>query len=100
MVPVIGPIRSQLLQPLPDVLEKARLVVVYEDAGSYVHRGNEDHSLADPALAKALFDIVGDANQLAPLFRLIPKVVCERLHPDLSPRDWVSCRHASGHPAY
>ena len=62
--------RRELVEPLERVLEDAGLVVVDPDAGGDVHRRDEHEPLGDAGLVDGGLDVVGDADELAPLVRV------------------------------
>ena len=67
-------------EPLERVLEEAGLVVVDPDRRGDVHRGHEDEPLAHAALVDGVLDVVGDADERAPLGRLEREVGGVRGH--------------------
>jgi len=81
-VRLAGPVMAVILAvvrqpfcPFVNVVQNTRLVVVDEDPGRDVHRGDEDHALLHAALLHALGNRVGDPHVLAVLRRIEPEVV-------------------------
>src|SRR5258705_3205079 len=60
------PRRDALLEPVQNVRPESRLVVVDEDGGGDVHRGDEHQALRDAGSGTTGLDVVGDVDDLLP----------------------------------
>lgn len=70
----------KVLQPLVNVFDQSGFVVVHINAGSNVHRGNEDHAFAHAALADDLLHLRRDVYIGPVRLGVKFKVFRERLH--------------------
>ena len=75
---VIFPEGGDAFKPLPDVLEKSLLKVVYEDRSRYVHCGHEDETLGYAASPHDLPYRRSYVNELLFLVRVKPQILCMR----------------------
>jgi hypothetical protein len=73
-------VRGKPLEPVVDVLEQPRLVVVHVDGRRDVHRVHEAEPVRDPALANELLDLRRDVEICAPLRNLEPELLARVLH--------------------
>jgi hypothetical protein len=55
----------QFLQPLIDVLDQSRLIVVHINSGSDVHRRNQHHTFLDATLFQDRFNLRSDVDVVA-----------------------------------
>ena len=68
------------LEPLPDVLVEAGLVVVHEDAGGDVHRADEHEALGHVRALEDLLELRREVHELALLLRIEGEVFGVALH--------------------
>lgn len=80
MVVIIVTLRDQLEEPLFDIPVKPLFRVVNEDAGRYVHGGNQYHTLFDAAFLKHPIYFSGNINKFALLFRVESEVLGQGFH--------------------
>src|SRR3569833_2437703 len=69
------PRRDGALEPIENVLPQPGLVVVHEHRGRDVHRRDEHHSLCDRRRRATALHVVGDVDDVVPLFRVDREVV-------------------------
>jgi hypothetical protein len=74
-VPIGRRMRGEALQPVVEVLDEPRLVVVDVDGRGDVHGVHEDEPLADPGPADEVLDVRGDVHVIPPIRRLEGQVV-------------------------
>src|SRR5580698_550972 len=72
--------RSQMLQPLVDILDQSALIIVHVDAGRDVHGGDEHHALLNAALGNDFGDLRSDVHVSPAGLRVEFKVLGERFH--------------------
>src|SRR5262245_3841371 len=72
--------RSELLEPLHEIVLQAAILVVHPDPGGDVHGGDEAESLLHPRRRDDRGDAVGDVHQLVALAGVEPEIVGVGVH--------------------
>src|SRR5262245_53358810 len=81
LVMAIVPRRSELLEPLHEIVLQAALLVVHPDPGGDVHGGDEAESLLHARRRDDVGDAIGDVHQLVALAGVEPEIVGVGMHP-------------------
>src|SRR5262249_32861895 len=85
MVLIVGAKRRQLLQPLIDIFNQSRFIVIHVNSGRNVHGGNKHHPFFDSTFFKGTFNLGSDVDVFTMLLSMKSQVLSMEPHGRVPP---------------